>query len=206
MIKVLIADDHKILTDGLSTVISEDSEIDIVAICHNGEQVIHRLSQLDVDIIILDINMPRMNGIEVMEFISSNHSHCKVIVLSMYRQPSYINKMLNLGVKAYVLKDESSKQILEAIKEVKSGNTYLSNDIQQILHSQKELKNKIPAITSREKDVLKLIAEGLTTKEISKALFISTNTVQTHRKHLIEKFAVNNSSAMLNLAKDLGIL
>ncbi|NNE27938.1 MAG: response regulator transcription factor [Saprospiraceae bacterium] len=206
MIKVLIADDHQILTDGLAALLANDPEVEVVAKCSNGEQVMHRLAENSIDILILDINMPRLNGIQVMEQISKKGIESKVIVLSMYQQPSYINKMINLGAKGYILKDDSSKQIIGAIKTVHSGNMYLSSEIRSILNSQKELKNQIPAITSREKEVLKLIAEGLTTKEISKKLFISVNTVQTHRKHLIEKFSVNNSSAMLSLAKDLGIL
>jgi len=206
MLKVLLADDHQVLIDGLKALLGADDDVEVVGTCSNGEQVLHRLAEKEVDVLLLDINMPRMNGIEVMELINAKYKDCKVIVLSMYRQPSYINKMLKLGAKGYLLKDDSSKQILNAIKTVCAGRQYLSDEIAAILNSQKELKNRIPAITSREKDVLHLIADGLTTREISQRLFISTNTVQTHRKHLIEKFSVSNSAAMLIMAKDLGML
>jgi DNA-binding NarL/FixJ family response regulator len=124
----------------------------------------------------------------------------------MYRQASYINRMLNAGACSYVLKDDKVENIKKAIHSAYKGVPFFSEEVRSVLQSQKQKKNMMPPITTREKEVLNLVAQGLTTKEIAAKLFISTNTVQTHRKHLIEKFNASNSTAMLNSAKDLGLI
>jgi DNA-binding NarL/FixJ family response regulator len=168
MIKVMIADDHQVLLDGLESMLSEQGEFDIVAKCTNGTQVLQKLQQNEPDILLLDINMPDMNGIEVAEMVRKKHPKVNIIALSMYKQPSYINRMLNLGAMGYILKDEGRECILNALQTVSNGEQYLSTNTKQILRNQSLHTANLPAITTREKEVLQLLAQGLTSEEIAK--------------------------------------
>ncbi|MCB0687429.1 MAG: response regulator transcription factor [Saprospiraceae bacterium] len=206
MIRILIADDHQVLLDGLESLLNAEEDIEVVAKCSNGEEVIHRLADSAIDLVLMDINMPRMNGIEAMEIILKKYPDIHVIALSMYKQPSYVNRMLNLGVSGYVLKDEGKKVILEAISSCMSGKQFISRQLQEILRNE---RSKLPfnlALTSREKEVLKELGNGSNSKEISEKLFISFHTVRTHRKHLMQKFNVKNVTSLLSKARDMGII
>ena len=206
MKRIIIADDHQVLLDGLETMLNADSEFEVIAKCVNGEQIFHRLNHEVPDILLLDINMPRMNGIEVTEQIRKKYPTIQIIALSMYKQPSYINRMIKLGARGYILKDEGKESILEALRTVSRGEKYLSQTASEIIRNQKINAPKIPGITTREKEVLGLLAEGLTSHEIAEKLFISYHTVQSHRKHLLRKFNVKNVSALSSMAKDMGII
>lgn len=206
MTRVLIADDHQVLLDGLESMLANHQDIRIVAKCSNGEEVLHRLRDSIVDIILLDINMPRMNGLETTKIIRERYPEVKVIALSMYRQPSYINRMLHLGAVGYVLKDDGKEEIIKAIIACKEGRQYLSDDVRKIIKNHKENQPVNLGLTSREKDVLIELGNGLNSNEIAEKLFISFHTVRTHRKHLLQKFDVKNVSGLLAKAKDMGII
>ncbi len=206
MKKIIIADDHQVLLDGLESMLNAEEDFEIVAKCTNGAQVLHRLKENEVDILLLDINMPRMNGIAVTEQIRKEYPEVKIIALSMYKQPSYINRMMNLGAMGYILKDEGKDSILAALQTVINGKKYLSKSAKEVIRNQKLNAPKLPGITSREKEVLELLSDGLTSSEIAKKLFISYHTVQSHRKHLLRKFNVKNVSALSSMAKDMGII
>lgn len=206
MKKVIIADDHQVLLDGLESMLNAEEDLEVIAKCTNGAQVLHRLKELEPDILLLDINMPRMNGIEVTEQIRKEYPDVLIIALSMYKQPSYINRMMNLGAMGYILKDEGKDSILDALRAVSQGEKYLSQQASEIIRNQKIHAPKMPGITSREKEVLKLLSNGLTSTEIAERLFISYHTVQSHRKHLLRKFNVKNVSALSSMAKDMGII
>ncbi len=204
--RILIADDHQVLLDGLESMLKEVEGIEVKGQCADGNQVIGYLSKEEVDLVLLDINMPGMNGIEAMEKIQKDHPQVKVIALSMYKQPSYINRMLRLGAQGYVLKDEGKDEIVKAIRVCAGGDRFLSREISKILHDQ---KSKLPVnlgITSREKQILVELAKGLTSKEISEQLHISYHTVRTHRKHLLQKFDVGNVTSLISRAKNMGMI
>ena len=205
MEKVIIADDHQVLLDGLESMFEEVEDYEVVAKCSNGAQVLHRLADTGADILLMDINMPRMNGIEVTKEIAEKYPDVKVIALSMYKQPSYINRMLKLGAKGYILKDEGKTSIIEALRAVSQGETYISKKVAEVLRD-KNRNHADPGITSREKQVLELLAEGLSSPEISKKLYISIHTVKSHRKHLLRKFQAKSVTALITAAKDMGII
>lgn len=206
MIRVIIADDHQVMLDGIESILQYEEEYEVVATCKNGAQVIHRLADTGTDILLLDINMPRMNGIAVMEEILVKFPDVKVIALSMYKQPSYVNRMMKLGAMGYILKDEGKEVILEALQTVVQGQKFLSKNVAEIIRNQNRSEQVNPGITSREKQVLELLGKGMTSPEIAEKLFISFHTVKSHRKHLLRKFQVKNVSALLSVAKDRGII
>lgn len=206
MKKIIIADDHQILLDGLESMLNGEEGFEVVAKCTNGAQVLHRLRENEPDILLLDINMPRMNGIEVTQQIRKDYPKVKIIALSMYKQPSYINRMMNLGAMGYILKEEGKDSILEALVSLIKGEKYLSKKVTEIVQSQKAHAPINLGITSREQQVLDLLAKGLSTQEISDQLYISFHTAKTHRKHLMRKFQVGNVSSLLIKAKDMGII
>ena len=206
MTKIIIADDHQVLLDGLEYMLEGLEDVEIVARCTNGKQVLHRLAEKETDLLILDINMPRMNGIEVAEQIQKNYPGIKIIALSMHDQPSFVNRMLNLGACGYVLKDEGKETIRIAVKTVLAGEIFLSDSIREVMNQHRIKGVRDPGLTEREKEVLEALAEGMTSHEIAEKLFISFHTVKTHRKHLLRKFDVKNVTSLLNVAKELGMI
>ena len=184
----------------------DQKNIEVVATCKNGIQLLNTLKSVPADIVLLDINMPRLNGIEVMKEIQENHSSIKVIALSMYKQPSYINRMLSLGASSYILKEEGKEAIISAISACINNDKFVSKEVMNILRSQQQNLTQKPYLTIREKEVLLEIAKGLSSPDIATALNISIHTVKSHRKHIMEKFNTKNMSALIADAKDLGII
>jgi DNA-binding NarL/FixJ family response regulator len=162
------------------------------------------LHQQQPDVLLLDINLPDKSGIDLCKEIKEKYPEIHIIGLSSYNQLSYIQKMMENGATGYVLKNASREEIVEAVEAVVCGKTYLSTEISATL---KENKNtKIPIITRREKEVLHLIAEGLTNNAIAEKLFISATTVDTHRSSLLAKFEVKNTANLIRLAGQFGMI
>ncbi|MFT4683890.1 MAG: two-component system invasion response regulator UvrY [Flavobacteriales bacterium] len=197
-IKVHIADDHKVLIDGIIAVLKTESEIEVVGCSLNGEQVLQWYESNSSDVLILDINMPKVDGISVLQEFKKRNLQPKVIILSSYDDVKLVKEVMKIGAKAFLAKKCASEEIIEAIKTVSSGENYFSKDIQNKIvtsFSEKgDIKNTklLKLITDREKEVLVLITKELNTREIAESLFISVNTVETHRKNLIKKLEVKN--------------
>jgi len=208
MIQLLIVDDHKVLLDGFTSLFKEQEDITVVATANDGYETLQKLQEHTVDIVLLDINMPKLNGVETCKLISKQYPHTKVIALSMYKQTSYVNKMKMNGAKGYLLKDDTAEEIISAIKLVHSGREYYSKQIKQILANPlgEEVELDPSTITRRETEILKLISEGLSTKLISEQLFISVHTVESHRKNLLSKFNAKNTASLVKKAMDIGFL
>lgn len=202
-IKVHIADDHQILIDGINAVLSSEENIEVVGYSLNGKDVLSWFASNEADILILDINMPELDGIGVLRsFFKQGFQH-KVIVLSSYDDSKLIKEVLKIGASGFLAKKCAGENIVEAINTVYSGQQYFSKSIQEKLlatFTKNLVKNEVPSqdgsffssITPRELDVLRLIAQQFNSKEISKELHISINTVETHRKNLISKLNVKN--------------
>ncbi|MBK8502718.1 MAG: response regulator transcription factor [Saprospiraceae bacterium] len=211
MIRVYIADDHQVLLDGLSTLLSNIDGLEVVGMGHHGNEVLHFLLENDVDVILLDINMPVLNGIETCKILQKEHPEIKVLALSMYEKASFIQQMLKNGAAGYILKNTGQDELVEAIKTVHRGEQYLSKIVsdtlmQSLMGKASTTRPYIPEMTRREKEVLVLIAKELTTQEISDQLHISLNTVETHRKNLLSKFGVRNSVGLIKMALERGLL
>jgi len=202
-IYVHVADDHKILIEGIIAVINTDKEIEIEGYSLTGKEVIDWSKEKTADILILDINMPIFDGIDVLKFFQSNKIDQKVIILSSYDDVNLVKQMLNLGAKGFLSKNSAGEHIVKAIKAVAAGEQYFSDDIQNNLFKlytgQKVAEGERPestiahSLTERELEVLKLIAKENSTSEISGILNISTNTVETYRKSLLKKTKVKNA-------------
>jgi len=216
MITVFTVDDHKMLIDSFKEHFENIEDIEVIGYAISGQQAITALNlsdrELTPDVILLDIGLGDMNGVECAKQLLKNDPNLKIIGLSTYMQASIVKKMLKTGAKGYVSKSTDLSQLEHAIREVMGGNTYLDQQIQQSLVNsvmqQKPVKKTdiIPSLTKREKEVLILIAEEYNTKEIATDLFISVNTVETHRKNLISKFNVKNSIGLVRKAMQLNLL
>lgn len=204
-IYVHVADDHKIVIDGIIAVINTDKDIEIKGYSLTGKEVTDWFDNKDnkADVLILDITMPVLDGIEVLKYFNSNKIDQKVIILSSYDDIKIVQEMLTLGCKGYITKNNAGEHILEAIKAVANGEQYFSDDVQKTLlksfSGQKVPKGMLPSkflietLTERELVVLKLITKQLNTPEIAKTLNVSISTVETHRKNLLKKIKVKNS-------------
>lgn len=208
MIKLLIADDHKVLLDGFLSIFEKETDIQVVATAENGLKVLELLKVNEVDICLLDINMPELNGVQTCRKIMKEYPSQKVVALSMYKQSSFVKRMKQNGAKGYLLKDDSAEEMLKAIRVVHEGGEYYSKQLTDLLLSSiLDGKSIMQAkITSRELEVLNLLAEGFTNQEISKKLFLSEHTIISHRKNLISKLQAKNSAELVKIAMEKGLI
>lgn len=210
MIKVLLADDHEVLLDGLQLLLSEEPDIECVGTVHDGRAVLRFVQNQPVDVILMDINMPHLNGIETCKAVLKSNPEIKVLALTMFNKGSFIQQMLKAGAKGYLLKNTQKEELVKSIKTVHAGSTYLGEGASAVLMD--SLMNKsaptafIPELTRREQQVLQLIACEFTTAEISEQLHISLHTVETHRRHLLSKLGARNSVGLVRIAFEKGLL
>ncbi|NND35300.1 MAG: response regulator transcription factor [Saprospiraceae bacterium] len=211
MIKLLIADDHQVLLDGFISIFDSIDDIEVVATAHNGQEVLDYLDDHPVDLVLLDINMPVLNGVETCKIISKRHSGVKVVALSMYDQQSYFKRMMQYGAMGYLLKNDAVEEIERAIRLVLDGERYVSTQLRDLLSSINFLagNNKQvygSEVSPRELEVLQWVAEGFTDPQIAEKLFISNHTVSSHRKNLILKFDAKNTAELVKKALERGII
>lgn len=204
MIRVVIADDHQMFVDGLKSLLEDERELCVVGEAKNGFDVLEICAREPVDIVIMDINMPLMDGIQTSRELSRRHPHVKILGLSMYNDRDYISDILKAGALGYVLKNTGKECLLNAIFTLQSGSNYLSEEVTRTLLS-RYIRNMpdehaVEKLSDREKEVLECIASGLTTSEIGEKLFISKNTVETHRKNLLYKLKARNTAELVNNA------
>ncbi|MBC9797822.1 response regulator, partial [Sinomicrobium weinanense] len=193
MIRVYITDDHPIVLEGIKNLLSARDEIALTGIFQNSKDTMDALSREVPDLLLLDINLPDISGIELSKQIRDIYPDLKIIVLSVHNEKAVIGSVLQNGVNGYVLKNSIGDEIIEAIHQVLEGHIYMCKQSKEIYHNQDNNGlDTIPKITRREKEILQLVTEGLTSSQIAEKLFISPHTVETHRKNLMEKFDVNN--------------
>jgi DNA-binding NarL/FixJ family response regulator len=204
MTRVLIADDHQMFVDGLKSILEDEKELFVVGQAQNGFEVLEFCDREAVDIVIMDINMPLMDGIQTSKELSKKHPSIKILGLSMYNDRDYISDILKAGALGYVLKNTGKENLLNAISTLQSGANYLSEEVSKTLLSSFIKKapydQAIEKLSDREKEVLECIASGLTTHDIGEKLFISKNTVETHRKNLLYKLKARNTAELVNNA------
>jgi DNA-binding NarL/FixJ family response regulator len=210
MIKLILADDHQVVIDGLRSILDLQEDIEVVDSFLNGKEVIDFLAEheKEIDLVMLDINMPEMNGIETTRYIRNTFPDLKVLILSMHDTPEFIRNVINAGASGYVLKNADKQTLLGAIRKVASGKNFFSDDVvRNIMDSYKDdSRPRSVEITDREREILRLIAEGLTTNDIAEKLFISVHTVNTHRKNLLSKLDIKNTASLVRYAIDQGIV
>lgn len=198
MIKVYLVEDHPLVIQGISTMLKETENIQCVGIFKNGQDLLAALKQFVPEVIIMDINLPDISGIELCKIVKEKYPDVHIMALSINNQPAIVRKMMENGAAAYVLKDAERHEIIHAIMTVARGKTFYSQSAATLL---KQSDNKtLPPLTRREKEVLEKIAEGLTNQQIAQLLFVDVSTVNSHRKNLLAKYNVQNTAALIKLA------
>ena len=202
MTKIIIADDHRMFCEGIEFMFENDPTIEIIGNAQNGIELLTQLNGTKPDLILMDINMSEMDGIEASEKILRDFPTIKIIMLSMYKRPEIIKNLIKLGVHGYVLKDVGKTELTRAIKRVMANNFYFGEEVLNSLVSslKAEKVEDTVSLTKREKDILLLICKSKTTSDIAEELNISPNTVESHRKNLLAKTASTNSIGLVNFA------
>lgn len=200
-IKLFITDDHYMVVEGIRSLLQNEKSIEWMGHASNADSCLAFLKKQLPDVILMDINMPGKSGIELCKEVKEKYPSVFIIGLSTFNQQSFIQKMMDNGASGYVLKNATQKELMEAIQAVAIGKTYLSEEAATSLR--KYAESEIPVITRREKEVLELIADGLTNGEIAQKLFISTTTVDSHRKNLLAKFEAKNTALLIRTAAQL---
>lgn len=197
-IKVIIADDHALIREGLKKLLELEQTIEVVALAVDGKSAIELVDKHQPDIVLLDINMPNMNGIECLKLLKKDYKESKVIMLTIHEDAEYLIETVNMGAEGYVLKDADVSQLIDAINKVVNGEIYIHPSLSGVLvreYKRKEVTyrdlNK-RRLTRRELEVLKLVAQGINNKDISENLFISEKTVKNHISSIFKKLNVND--------------
>ena len=210
-VNLLIADDHQLITDGLTKVLNEEEGIGEIYTARNGSEAVDKTMAHNIDCIIMDINMPVLNGLEATKLIKKDKPQIKVIVVSMQCDPSVVNKMLKAGADAFINKDTGTEELLKAIDKVMKGEKYISPEIATGLFTHLTDRNvNTPLsdkhLTGRETEIIRCIADGLTNNEIAAKLFISNVTVETHRKNILAKLQIKNTALLVKYAIEHNLL
>ncbi len=214
-IKIVIADDHFIFIEGIKALLKDINEVSMAGEAADGEQLLEILKSKDVDVVLMDVNMPKVNGIEATKAIMSNFPKVKVIGLTMHEDSKSISDMMKAGASGYLLKTTGRSELLSAITKVSNGERYLSNEVSMKLID-RMLDNKSepvqsadvrhPNITKRELEIVKLIAQEMTNEQIAKHLNNSPMTIITHRKNLLRKIGVKNTAGLIRYAVQNGLV
>lgn len=205
-IKILLADDHKMIRDGIKSMLENNADIEIVAEADTGKKVLELCRSIPVDLIIMDINMPEYNGIEVTGKVQEEFPNIKVLALTMMDQDEHIRRMIEAGASGYILKSSGSEELEEAIQAVMNGDHYFGKDATDVILKDlvdsggKRTAADSEELTDRELEILGLICEELTNKEIADKLYISTRTVDAHRRSLLQKTGARNTAGLVKYA------
>ena len=206
-VKVFIIDDHPMVVAGLNSLLGRMENIEVAGAVSNAFDAIPFLKKNQIDVILLDINLPDISGIDLCKKINSQFPGIKILGISTFSERSYISRMIENGASGYLIKSASAEEIAEAIDTVLKGKIYLSVSMEHIARPLSIIPpDNLPALTKREKEILQLISEGLTNNQIAEKLFISPLTVDSHRKNLLTKLNVNNTASLIKLAVQNGLI
>jgi DNA-binding NarL/FixJ family response regulator len=203
MIRVFLVDDHQMVLDGISSILEDVENIKVVGTALNGEHALRALGVEGVDVLLLDINMPEMDGIEVVRQMEKQDIHVNTLILTMHNNPQFTKQLIELGVEGCILKNSGKKELVYAINEVNEGRRYYGEDVTGTLFDSLEKTKKAVdevLLTKREVEIIKLIATEFTTNEIAEKLMISSFTVDTHRKNIVNKLGVKNIAGLVKFA------
>jgi DNA-binding NarL/FixJ family response regulator len=214
MIDIILADDHKVVRKGIQALLTTESDFNIVGEVEDGPGAVDLVERIKPDILVLDLMMPGMNGLDVLRVLNDRGSKTGIVILSMHNSEAYISKALALGAKGYVLKEATAEELVTAIREVRAGRLYLCAGIpRNILNQfQTESRNEDRAdelfhkLTPREKEIILLTGRGLRNKEIAEKMCLSVRTIETHRANLMEKLNLNSHSQLVHFALKTGLI
>ena len=204
-IKVIIVDDHKLVTDCIGLFLKGASPIEVIGVCHSGKEILEMLKKVKPNVMLLDISMPEMTGIEVAAAVKKRYPEVNILILSMHADYVNISDAIDAGADGYVLKDVSSEELVLAIKTVSAGKNYFQSTISDEIvknYASKKQKNSgsLLQLTRRELEVLQLFAEGFNNNEIADKLFLSVRTIESHKNHILQKTNLKNSVELIKFA------
>lgn len=206
-IRVLLADDHTILLDGLSMVLNQYPNIEVVGVASDGSELIRQLYEVQADVVLIDVQMPQMDGFQTANAVKDQFPDVKILVLSMHNDRPYIERMYQIGASGYLLKTASMDEILAAIEKVHRGELHFSNEvILTVLNYNRSQQGHTVKLTRRERQVIELIAKEYSNVEIASLLNLSVETINTYRKNLLKKTGVKNTAGLVRYAINLGIV
>lgn len=205
-LRILLADDHKLFREGIRALLEKYQHIEVVGEAENGHQVLDLLQELKPDLILIDLTMPEMNGLDTIPQIRKILPAIHILVLSMHEDGNYIVKSIQSGANAYLFKNVDEEELMEAIKKVTVGEKYFNRKVSELMIETLRKGQVEVNITAREKEILQLVANGLSTKMIADRLFLSTRTVETHRVNIMKKLKVNNTAELIKKAAETNLL
>ncbi len=211
MTSILIADDHAIVREGLKLLLQSEHDFEIVGEVENGRDAVHMAESVHPDIILMDIGMPELNGLEASRIILKTNPKIKIIILSMFSDSAYIKEAIHVGVSGYLVKQSAADALIEAIREVSSGGAFFSPKVSKVIldEARKTPEEKpsrpLGSLTKREREVLQLLSEGFSSPEIGTKLYISTKTVNKHRQNIMNKLKIHDVAGLTRYALENGI-
>lgn len=204
MTRILLADDHGIVRQGLRAVLARDPSLEVIGESGDGREAVRLAEALQPNVVIMDISMPQLNGIEAAKQIVKTSPRTHIIILSMHSDETYLTRSLQAGVKGYLLKESAEEDLIRAVRMVAQGKTFFSPAVANALLAdymrdmqQRNLRDSYDLLTEREREVLQLLAEGRSNKEAATVLDVSTNTVETHRTNLMQKLGLHNTAEIV---------
>jgi DNA-binding NarL/FixJ family response regulator len=213
-ISVLLVDDHTVVRQGLRSLLSAEPDIEVVGEAENGRQAVHMAAQLKPDVVVMDLAMPQLNGVEATRQIISECAASKVLILSSYADDEYVHQLTEMGASGYLVKQTAADDLIRALREIAKGNAFFSPSISKRLQdyyrklfvSGRPLPQRSEPLTSRELEVLQLVAEGCLNKQIASALNLSIKTVEKHRQTLMNKLNIHDVAGLTRYAMDQGVV
>lgn len=206
-INILLADDHTIIRDGLRLILEFHSDIKIIGEANDGLEAVNKAREIKPDVVVMDISMPLMNGIEATRRITEENSKIKIVVLSMHSTVEDIFRAMQAGALGYLLKESAGAEVVDAVRVVNKGRRYLSRKVDDILidsyifeHQKLSDKSPLESLSSREREVLQLVAEGKSSNEIADLLFLSVKTIETYRSRLMQKLGIKDKAGLVKFA------
>ena len=212
-IRILLADDHTVVRDGLRALLERQPDMAVVGEAADGRDSVRLAEEQAPDVVVMDIAMPNMNGIEATRRILAANPHCAVVILSMHQDESYVLRSIKAGAKGYLLKDSLRSDVLDAIRSVSQGRSFLARKVSRIMQEdyvrqleRRNLDDSYDLLTDREREILQLVAEGRTNKEVANILNVSLTTVETHRTHILQKLGLHSIPELILYAVRKGII
>ena len=207
-IRILLADDHAVVRQGFKMILAAQPDMEIVGEAANGREAVELAEQLRPDVVVMDVSMPELNGIEATRRLASSVPHARVVALSMHKDSVYVREILRAGARGYLLKDSGAADLVAAIRAVASGESYLSPAVSGAVLDdyRRHATNPIDLLTSREREVLQMLAEGKTNKEIAGVLNLSVYTVDAHRGRIMEKLNLHSIGELVRFAVRNGLI
>ena len=207
-VKLLIADDHAILRDGVVSLLKAEPSFNVVATAGNGNEVLELIEKKEVDVCLLDINMPGLDGMETAKLIRQKKPGIKVIILTTYNDKEIISELIHIGVSGYLLKNSDKQELVEAVNRVLKGRYYFSEEVEHIILNGLSEKKQVEVmpLSEREIQIVRLLAKEYTNSKIATELTISYRTVESHRKNIMQKTKANNLAGLLKYAYSRGLL